>query len=180
MKVWPPKPGLTDMTSTKSTSRGDLLERADRRRRIEHDAGLDAERLDRVDRAMQVRQHLDVHRDHRGAGVGERLDVAIGIRDHQVDVERHRGDALERLDDRRADRDVRHEVAVHHVDVNQIGAAALDRGDRVAERGEVGREDRRRDEHAHRLTSSEIGSPGPIWKPACGLWRRTMPAATPG
>ena len=50
----------------------------------------------------------------------------------------------------------------------------------VAERGEVGREDRRRDLHAHRLTSSEIGSPGAIWKPACGLWRRTMPAATPG
>ena len=71
-------------------------------------------------------------------------------------------------------------MAVHDVDVNQIGAAALDRGDRVAERGEIGRQDRRRDQHAHRLTSSEIGSPGPIWKPACGLWRMTMPAATPG
>ena len=33
---------------------------------------------------------------------------------------------------------------------------------------------------AHRLTSSEIGSPGAIWKPACGFWRRTMPAGTPG
>ena len=73
-----------------------------------------------------------------------------------------------------------HEVAVHHVDVNQVGAAALDGRDRVAERREIGGEDRRRDLHAHRLTSSEIGSPGAIWKPACGLWRSTMPAATPG
>ena len=48
-------------------------------------------------------------------------------------------------DDRRPDGDVRHEVAVHDVDVNQVGAAALHGGDRLAERGEVGREDRRRD-----------------------------------
>ena len=32
-------------------------------------------------------------------------------------------------------------MAVHDVDVDQVGAAALDRGDRVAERGEVGGED---------------------------------------
>ena len=31
-----------------------------------------------------------------------------------------------------------------------------------------------------RLTSSEIGSPGAIWNPPCGLWRSTMPAGTPG
>ena len=35
---------------------GDLLERADRRRRVERHAGLRAELLDRVDRAVQVRQ----------------------------------------------------------------------------------------------------------------------------
>ena len=103
MKVWPPKPGFTDMTSTKSTSAGDLFERDDRRRRIEHDAGLDAERLDRVNRAVQVGQHLDVHRDHRRARLGERLDVAVGVGDHQVHVERHACDAL-RATARPADR----------------------------------------------------------------------------
>ena len=162
MNVWPPKPGLTDMTSTKSTSPAICFEGADRRRRIEDDARLDAERLDRVHRAVQVRQHFDVHRHHRRAGVRERLDVAVRVLDHQVHVERHPRDALERPHDRRADRDVRHEMAVHHVDVNEIGAAALDRRDRVAERREVGGEDRRRDLHAHRLTSIEIGSPGAI------------------
>jgi hypothetical protein len=53
-------------------------------------------------------------------------------------------------------------MAVHDVHVNEVGAAALDRANRVSERREIGREDRRSDEHAHRLTSSEIGSPGPI------------------
>ena len=56
---------------------------------------------------MQVRQHLDVHRQHRRAGVDERVDVAIRILDHQVHVERHRGDALDRAHDGRADGDVR-------------------------------------------------------------------------
>ena len=117
---------------------------------------------------------------YRGAGPGERFDVAIGVADHQVHVERHLGDALERRDDRRADGDVRHEVPVHDVDVDQVGAAALDGGDRVAERREIRGQNRRRDEDAHRLTSSEIGSPGAIWNPACGFWRSTMPAGMPG
>ena len=69
---------------------------------------------------------------------------------------------LSDFDDRRADGDVGHEVAVHHVHVNQIGAAALDGGHGVAEVREVGRENRRREQDAHRLTSSEIGSPGVI------------------
>ena len=62
----------------------------------------------------------------------------------------------------------------------QIGAAALDRGDRVGQAREVGGEDGRGDPHAHRLTSSEIVSPGAIWKPACGDCRRTTPGGTPG
>jgi hypothetical protein len=79
-----------------------------------------------------MRQHLDVHRDHRGARVREGVEVAIRIRDHQVHVERHRRDPLDGCDDGRADRDVRHEVAVHDIHVDQIRAASLDRGDGVA------------------------------------------------
>ena len=48
MKVCPPNPGLTDITSTRSTSRGDLLERDDRRGRVDRHARLGAERLDRA------------------------------------------------------------------------------------------------------------------------------------
>ena len=109
-----------------------------------------------------MRQHFDVHRHHRRAGLRERLDVPIWIFDLQVHVERNLRDPFDRLDDRRSDRDVRDEMSVHHVDVDEIGAAPLDGGNRVAERREVRGEDRRRDEHAHRLTSSEIGSPGAI------------------
>ena len=141
---------------------GDLFERDDRRRWIEHDPGFDAERLDGVNRAVQMGQDFDVDRDHRGAGAREGVDVAVRVGDHQVHIERHVRDALQRSHDRRADGDVRDEVSVHHVDVNEIGAAAFGGSHRLTERGEIGGEDRRSDLHGHRLTSIEIGSPGPI------------------
>ena len=124
---------------------GDLFDRRHRRRRVEDHAGLGAELLDLRDGAMQVRQHLDVHRHHVRAGIDERLDVAIGIADHQVHVERQRGRLAQRLHDRHADGDVGHEVSVHHVDVDLIGAAARRGGDLGAEVREVRGENRRRE-----------------------------------
>jgi len=141
---------------------GDLLERANGRRGVQNDAGLCAQGLDGVDRAMEVRQHFDMHRDHAGARLGECVEVLVGIHDHQVNIQRNLRDSPNRFHDRRSDGDVRDEMAVHDVDVDQIGAAALGRADRVAKRGKVGCQDRGGDEHAHRLTSREIGSPGPI------------------
>ena len=97
------------------------------------------------DRAVQVRHRLDVHGNHVGAGGDELVDIPIRLFDHQVHVERPGRDALDRADDRRANGDVRHEVAVHHVDMDQVGAAPFDRGDVAPEVREVCREDRRRD-----------------------------------
>ena len=67
---------------------GNRLERSSRGGRVEDDARLRAERLDRVHGPMQMGKHLHVHRDHRRAGFRERLEVAIGLLDHQVHVER--------------------------------------------------------------------------------------------
>ena len=114
---------------------------------------------------MQVGQHFHVHRDHCRACLHERLYIEVRIRDHQMDIERYAGHPLDRFHHRRADGDVRHEVAVHHVHVNQIGTAAFGGRDGLAEHGKVGRQNRGRDEHAHRLTSREIGSPGAIRNP---------------
>ena len=114
---------------------------------------------------MQMRQHLDVHRQHRRAGLDERFGVAIGIGNHQVHVERHLGHPLDRFDDRRPYRDVRHKMAVHHIHMDEISASSFSRLDGGAERREVGRENGRRDANGRprqRLTSSEIGSPAAI------------------
>ena len=47
-----------------------------------------------------------------------------------------------------------HEVAVHHVDVELVGAGRLHPRDRLPERGEVGGQDARRDPHGATLPES--------------------------
>src|SRR5258706_6489903 len=56
-------------------------------------------------------------------------------------LERHVGDAAQRLNDQGADGDRWNEVAVHHVDVEQVGFGK-DLSNVVAEPREVGRQDR--------------------------------------
>ena len=51
---------------------------------------------------------------------------SAGRDDHQVHVERQVGHAAHGLDDRHAVGDVRHEVAVHHVEVQGAGAGGFD------------------------------------------------------
>ncbi len=63
---------------------------------------------------------LDVHRAAVRTRVGERLEVAPGLGHHEVTVEEQRRVAPQRRDDRRADGDVRHEMPVHHVDVEPV------------------------------------------------------------
>ena len=63
-----------------------------------------------------------------------------------MDVERLGGVRAERLHHGRADREVGHEMAVHHVDVDPVGAGFVDRAHFLAELGEVGGEDGGSDE----------------------------------
>ena len=107
-------------------------------------------------------RHLHVHRQHVGAGFDEGRYVPDGICNHEVHVERNPGGAFHVSDDWRANGDVRHEMAVHDVDVNEIGTAPLGGGHGLAERGKISSQNRGGDADAHRLTSSEIGSPGEI------------------
>src|SRR6202012_5725396 len=63
----------------------------------------------------------------------------VGIFDHQMAIERNVWQSFShRGPNRRTNRDVRHEVSVHDVDV-QHGAAAFDRGFRLlTEAGKIG------------------------------------------
>src|SRR5205823_6002549 len=62
------------------------------------------------------------------ASVCKRGNVAVGILDHQVAVENGVGKRFaQRSHDRRANRDVRHEVTIHNVQV-QHRATAFERG----------------------------------------------------
>src|SRR5262245_7010990 len=122
----------------------DGCHQAFRRRRVERDAGLLAERADRLQRAVQVRAGFHMHRDDVRARLGEGFEVGIARRDHQVHVEDLAAMRPQRLHDVRPDGDVGHEVAVHHVDVDPVGAGLVDRAHLLAEPGEIRCENGRR------------------------------------
>src|SRR5438045_6946719 len=64
-------------------------------------------------------------------------------------VERKLGELAHRLDDLRAKGEVRHEAAVHHIDVNPVGAAFLEHRDFIGKLREIGAQNRWRDPNAH-------------------------------
>src|SRR5690606_35208853 len=131
----------------------EFLERMNRRGRVDGHTRAGAALADAPDGAVQVRRGFNVYGHDRRTGIDELVDIAVGFGNHQVHVERNRRRATERADDGRAERDVRDEVAVHHVDVEQLDAGLLHARDFFAQTGEVGGEQRGRNLQAHWLSS---------------------------
>src|SRR5205809_5588988 len=81
------------------------------------------------------------------AGPGEVLEIAFGLDDHQMHVDRLRRRLAHRLDDNRADRDVRYETPVHHIDMDPVSPRLVNCPDLVGEPAEIGGQDRRSDDY---------------------------------
>ena len=110
---------------------------------------------------MQVGAGFHLHADDVGTGLGEVGHVALRLDDHQVHVQGLGRDGPQGLHDQGADGDVGHEAAVHHVDVDPVGAGLVDGTDVFAETGEIGREDRRRDHQGLGAHGGATGAQGP-------------------
>src|SRR5262249_33206128 len=136
------------------------LDRALARARIKRHPCLPAERADCLQRAMHMRPRLDVNGNDVGAGFGKSLEIGIAGRDHQVHVEHFLGVRTQRFHHAGTDRDIGHEVPVHYVDMDPIGAGVIDRAHLLAELGEVGGQNRRGDdERAWHFLLSDRRSP---------------------
>ena len=130
------------------------LDRAVGRRGFEREAHSHVERADAFEQRTGFTQ-LDMDGAPVGPRVGEGLDEIARVRNHQVAVEVEVGAGPQRLHDRWADREVGHVVAVHAVDVEQVGVA--DPFDLGRELGEVGGEDGRSDLHRREASGSITG-----------------------
>ena len=95
---------------------------------------------------MDVGPRFHMHRDDVGTGLGEGFEIGIARRDHQMHVKQLVAVRTQRLHDIRADGDVGHEMAIHHVDMDPVGPGLVDRAHLGAEIGEVGGEDRWRNQ----------------------------------
>ena len=83
---------------------------------------------------------LQMDGDEIGSRVGEVVDIAVGVVDHQMHVQKGVGVLVDCLQHRQTEGDVGHEAAVHHVEVDEVGA-----GNAVkvcAQTGKIGGEDR--------------------------------------
>ena len=118
-----------------------LAECAVRRGWVERDAGGRTEVANLVNGAVQVRHSLLVHRDLVRPCGDEVRDEAFRLHDHQVHVQREARVGAYRLDDERADGEVRDETPVHDVDVDVVRAGLLGLADDLTDAGEVRRED---------------------------------------
>ena len=159
----------------------DLVERRQGRGGVEGHPRPNAPLAQERDLALQVRHRFLVQRDPGRPRVHEGLQVPVRVLDHQVNVEGKRRGLVEGRHDGRAERDVGDEMTVHDVDVHERRPTAGGARDLFREAREVGRKDRRGEDHGPLwLTSRLIAVWGFTRYPESGAWRSTRPAGAPG
>ncbi len=87
----------------------------------------------------------DVNRDAVGTRLGEGGDVVVRPVEHQVDIEDRRRARTDRRDRDGAEADIRHEDAVHDIEVQPLRARRVHGGRLFSQTPEVTRQERRRD-----------------------------------
>ena len=122
---------------------------AERRRGIQDQAGLHARVPDRADRRPDVVIALHVDREIVDPRLREGRHEMLRVGDHQMRIEGDLRQGPDRRDDGGPHREVRHEVPVHHVDVEQVGARVRGFLHLFAEPVEPRGQDRRRDLNGH-------------------------------
>src|SRR5262249_53981886 len=99
------------------------IDRRGRRPRIKSDPRSGAKPSDLGKIAIQMPADLDVNGQPVRATVDEGAQVAAGVDDHQVHIERQARRSAYRGDDDGPEGNVRHELSVHDVDVDAVDAA---------------------------------------------------------
>ncbi len=82
-----------------------------------------------------------VHQDLIGSGFDEHGRVTVWIRDHEVYIDGHARDFPERSKNRRTHREIRHEMAIHHIEMEHPATHSFELPDLVAQAREICRED---------------------------------------
>src|SRR5689334_24103575 len=165
--------------------RHDLLDEADGAGRVEREPRPHPALAHRRELALDVDGRLGMEGEHRSPLVGVLGDVVLGVLHHEMDVDRSLGDAPERPDHRRAEREVGHEMPVHHVDVHPLCAAGHGLLHLLPEPAQVGAQHAGGDARAHEppaggpLTTRSTAEPRGRPLPGAGRVAMTTPASGP-
>jgi hypothetical protein len=117
--------------------------------RVASHGGLLAERPNMLDGSVKVRAGFEMNAQEIGPSASKIIEVPIGIGDHEMHIQRRFRRRAHGLDHQWANCDVGNEMAVHDVDVNQVGAPLRNRPNLVRQPPEVGTKNRRSNERAH-------------------------------
>ena len=108
---------------------------------LDREPGPEPPRADLLQGAACVLHRLEVHDQVIRARLRELLEEAQRIRHHEVHVQGKRCELAHGADQDGAEGEVGHELPVHHVDVQEIGARARDGPDLILQPREIGGED---------------------------------------
>src|SRR6266702_6096717 len=137
-KLLSAEPGINAHHQHMMNHRKDFDERLDRSSRIDHNPREHPMLLNLLQCAMQMPADLLVNADHVRPGLRELGDEGVRVLDHQMAIERELRHRTQGFHHGRTEGDVRYEVAVHYIDVDDGSAAALCRCCLVSKVGEVG------------------------------------------
>ncbi len=143
MNACPPKPGLTvisRMRSRRSSTYSITLSGVDGL--SDTPARLPSARIACSERS-RCGPASRVHGDDVGASLRKGREIGIGRRDHQMTIEDLRRRPADCLHHRRPERDVRHEMSIHHIEMDPVGPGGIDRAHLLAEPREIGGQDGR-------------------------------------
>ncbi len=93
--------------------------------------------VDVLNHAVQVRRRLLMNNDGVSAGRGELFDEIFRRFDHQMSFERQACQRAQSQEGWRAKRNVGDKAAVHHVNLNAVGARRFDGVNRFTQAGEI-------------------------------------------
>ena len=102
------------------------LDGRQRRRRIDRQAGPRSQTVDFVQQRPRIVDGFDVKRQMVGPGTVIGRQIIGRVRDHQMGFDRQGRIAANGIDDRQAIGQIRHEMAVHHVQMEHLGSGRLD------------------------------------------------------
>ena len=95
--------------------------------------------LDLLDEPFQVHGGFHMNAQPVGPGLHKVLDVALGIADHQVDIQGQGGGPADGLGHCRADGDIGDEMPVHDIHVNPVDPGLLRFTDLLRQAAEIRR-----------------------------------------
>ena len=115
-----------------------------------------------------MRTGLSVNGDHVTTRLGEGFKIGIGRGNHQMAIKHRIAVLAQRLNDSRAIGNIRHEMAVHHIEMNPFRPGFGHIAHFFAKAGEIGGEDGRG--NADRSCGHGLN---PVWQ--SGGWRGRAP-----